>query len=378
MPGLDALRANYQRLLTGFDGVGQNLGLSLEKFNPFIDSGNEHEQKQAAFDRMTTFNFSSIQPLKESYNRHLDEWRTIQQARRTVVSCTIKATSRVLLGTGNASVHNFGFNLSKPWGVPYISGSTLKGLVSSWLARRGGDAWWRAGRGAEKSPLQVELFGGIVKDDAKERAWAGSVIFNDALMLLGPQPCFVADIITSHHMKYYGGSRMPDGTEDPNPVGIVALRPDTQFFISLEGSRDATTFVLEVLKKALAEEGLGGKTAVGYGRFVVVESSIQFGGEKTAAAGAGTTQPVAPAKPASLINKGDQVEVVVLAEKTKKGAWRASCVKDESVVGVFAPKPALPHNVKAGDHLLIIVKIVAADGGSTFEFVKRADPPAPG
>lgn len=365
MPVLDALRANFGPMfLSGFEGVGENLGLSLEKLNPQIDEGTGREAKNKVFDRMIMFNYAKVTSLAESYTHHLQEVRRIQEGRKEVETFEIRSTSRVLLGTGNASVHDFGFNLNRPWGVPYIAGSTLKGLASSWLARHGDNDWWRSRAGAEKAPLQVELFGGIVKGDADKTSWIGSVVFNDALLVLSRDgKCFVADIITSHHMKYYGGSRLPDGTEDPNPVKIAALRPGLTFFVSLEGPARATALAREALTRALAEEGVGGKTAVGYGRFEVVQCAPPVKAQAAV---------VVENKPAAPVAKGEEIEVVLIDKKNKNKEWYATGVTHEGVIGTIKDDKKVLASAKVGERIIVVVKSYDVNC-SAFQFVKKAD-----
>lgn len=259
-----------------FENGGDNLGLCLERLNKSIDdpTRHEHESKDAFLRNLSSFRIS--ESLRNSYKYAYQNWLEIQSKRKNTLCFFIQSTTKVLLGTGNASVHEFGFNLNKPWGVPYISGSTIKGLVSSYLYRHGGEEWWRDRNSSKKSECQVELLGGTLSTEKEEEAksYIGSVIFNDAWLLPSEDKWFVEDIINAHNPKYYSGNRLPDGTENPNPVKIAALKPGLKFLVVLEGSDNALQFIQSVLAKALVEEGLGGKTAVGYGRFEIQESSI--------------------------------------------------------------------------------------------------------
>ena len=282
MSPIAATRNNFRQFYEGFNAHGDNLGLRLEKINPEIcsdDDGNaKHQGKDDTISMMVAFPFGSCKPLRESYSYSMKRWTALQESRSGVCAFFITAETKVLLGTGNANVHEFGFNCNRPWGVPYISGSTLKGLVSSYLARKGGDGWKRDLKNGRKSDLQVELFGGV-RMDGDAQSFIGSVIFNDAWMELPKGSVFQEDIINVHHQKYYGGTGMPTGMENPVPVKIAALRAGMRFFISLEGPDENTAFVKKVLALALKEEGLGGKTAVGYGRFTVESTAAEQNAE---------------------------------------------------------------------------------------------------
>ncbi|MGB5157281.1 MAG: type III-B CRISPR module RAMP protein Cmr6 [Desulfobacterales bacterium] len=264
-----AIRDHLDRLVTVDFTNCENLGLRLDKLNRYIDKNSSHTHKENMLKVMSGYRIS--ESLKESYGYAFDQWKSIMEKQEDCEFFDIISTTKILLGTGNASVHEFGVNLNRPWGVPYISGSTLKGVVSSYLAKHGGESWQKSTANTTKSDFQVELFGGVRVNE--EKAYAGTVVFNDAWIYLDPNGnWFTDDIINVHHQKYYGENRLPDGTENPIPVKIAALNPNIKFFITLQGEKKERQFIKSVLIKALVEEGIGGKTSVGYGRFEVLKS----------------------------------------------------------------------------------------------------------
>jgi len=265
---MDAIRNHHKNFLHGSLVWGENLGLRLDKLNREIDDPSSHTNKENMLQVMSAFSMPAS--LLESYGYAFKNWCKIMGSQKECESFDIISTAKALLGTGNTSVHEFGVNLNKPWGVPYISGTTLKGLVSSYLAKNGGEEW-KSSENSKKSDYQIELFGGDREEDGK--TYAGSIVFNDAWIYpAANQKWFVNDIINVHHQKYYGENRLPDGTEDPVPVKIAALKMGLKFFVSIQGSEKERKFIKSVLKRALEEEGIGGKTAVGYGRFEVIKS----------------------------------------------------------------------------------------------------------
>ena len=259
-----------------------NLGLKIDKLNHEIDKGGkEHEHK----DKMLSYlkNFKVQDSLRQSYTHAFKRWQAIMEKQKNTLCFTIESESKVLLGTGNPSVHEFGVNLNKPWGVPYISGSGLKGLVSSYLAQNGGEQWHKDDKIQFKSAYQLELFGGTKKSDEKReekeksKSFIGSVMFYDAWLLpKHSSDWFCEDIINVHYQGYYKQERLPDGTEEPIPIKIAALNPGLCFFLVLQGRRQYLNFVKEVLTAALAGNGIGGKTSVGYGRFIVQKTQKEL------------------------------------------------------------------------------------------------------
>ena len=259
--------------LSAFNMNGENLGLEIEKLVLNIDNAGEQDCKINTLNRIVDFSLNSNS--KKLYETHFKEWKDITKKLDNVEVFDIQTTTKVLLGIGNASVFEFGFNLSKPHGVPYISGSSLKGLVSSYLSKYGGDEWKRSNKTTEKSEYQVQLFGG--KSRVSKKDYIGSVNFFDAKIYPNDNDWFVDDIITTHHQRYYGdgnNARLPDGTENPIPVKMIALNTGLKFLVTIQGSLQERDFVKKILLDALQEEGIGGKTAVGYGRFDYMKSII--------------------------------------------------------------------------------------------------------
>lgn len=261
----------------------ENLALRVAKLNQTIDDwGNsEHAAKEKALDFMECFRFPSESAT--AYKKSFERWKKAIQSRGDSEIFEIEASISVLLGTGNASVFEFGFNLNFPWGVPFISGSSLKGLVSSYLARHGGDDWSRENGTSVKSDAQVELFGGVREKETRDKnAYVGALIFHDAWLAAWPKrdsketekdgDWFDADIITPHHSGYYSEKKLPDGTENPIPIKMAVLRPGLTFLVCIQGQENYRKFAREILLEALKDEGIGGKTAVGYGRFAYVQS----------------------------------------------------------------------------------------------------------
>jgi len=274
---MDAIRENHRRFLRGALTTGDNLGLRLDKLNLEIDDAGTHDHKENMLRAMSTFNMGDS--LLDSYGYAFRQWCKVMKEQKDCEFFDIRSTTKALLGTGNTSVHEFGVTLNKPWGAPVISGTTLKGLVSAYLAKNGGEEWWKSNKDSTKSDYQVELFGGDRKSDGQ--SFSGSVIFNDAWIYPEKnKKWFMSDIINVHHQGYYGEKRLPDGTENPVPVKIAALTSNLKFFVTLQGNEKERKFIKSVLEKALSEDGMGGKTSVGYGRFEVLKSTEEQNAER--------------------------------------------------------------------------------------------------
>lgn len=166
---------------------------------------------------------------------------------------------RLALGLGAESVLETAICLHRTWGVPYLPGSALKGLAARAARQRLDPPWEVTGE-----PYQV-LFG--------DTTTAGHVIFHDALWIPFERKSEAAatrlplahDVMTVHHADYYSGKDEPPADwDDPNPVPFLSAHGS--YLVALSGPERWVGKAFEILKGALAEDGLGAKTAAGYGR----------------------------------------------------------------------------------------------------------------
>ncbi|MFW5697993.1 MAG: type III-B CRISPR module RAMP protein Cmr6, partial [Fimbriimonadaceae bacterium] len=80
---------------------------------------------------------------------------------------------------------------------------------------------------------------------------------------------FMLDVMTPHQGPYYQEGRPPSDTYDPNPIHFLAVRPGVTFHIPVRSLQSEwRTAMVQSINFALTEDGLGGKTNAGYGRFV--------------------------------------------------------------------------------------------------------------
>ncbi len=160
-------------------------------------------------------------------------------------------TGRAVIGLGRASVTETGLTLHSTFGVPFLPGSSLKGLVSHYAAERG-------------TPDVGFLFGTL-----GER---GAVTFHDAWIL--PESlkgCLRLDVMTVHHPEYYRGEdRFPLDVDDPNPVPFVSFGGTFRVLLTTDVDDPAMKPWLDLAQvlvtQALYAWGIGGKTRSGYGR----------------------------------------------------------------------------------------------------------------
>jgi CRISPR-associated protein Cmr6 len=226
----------------------------------------------------------------------------------------------LVCGLGAAHVLETALTLHHIWGVPYIPGSSLKGVCRQ-------VAFWKL-----LENFQKKFYGELAIDNEDMLVYQllfGAQDFKGLLLFLDAYPecqnnekIFKLDIMNPHYSKYYGDStgRTPPGDcENPTPIffltvkegvnfrfvvlfdnwrwekikkeGILIVRGKEKYLITnnvtensneekniikknlpienVEKMRKNEVFFSEILKDALSFYGIGSKTRLGYGSFKV-------------------------------------------------------------------------------------------------------------
>lgn len=229
----------------------------------------------------------------EKNKRFLEELSTTYGKR--VATLEARLAGRLLVNLAGGVVENAGICLDRCFGLPYLPGSAVKGIVRA-------TALWEitAESGEKKRELlrKAMLIFGHNGNDLKKGdfAWAagetglavkiageevdrkGCVTFLPGLPLGTPK--LVVDMINSHYPKYYQG-RSKKATDDENPVPnyFPAVEAGSAFGFALvveglpENCEVGTEAILAQarawLEAAITQKGAGAKAAAGYGWFQV-------------------------------------------------------------------------------------------------------------
>jgi CRISPR-associated protein Cmr6 len=262
-----------------------NLGLWLEKFLETSHKAQEVKQE----DQKKLINEARAKLIREAHELSLeqtnDEAYTIFYNRyRAALKATgahlIEASTsgRMVVGLGNESLWENSITMHRAYGVPYIPGSALKGLCSSFAHRFLGNEWQKADAEDTGQAHRV-IFGDTTS--------SGYVIFFDALPLPGTW-ALEREVMTVHHQDYYSGTEAktengnsdgkdqlpPADWDSPNPIPFISA--SGQFLLAIHAPDDQwRDKVLEILELALEREGVGAKTSSGYGRMRMLNSPRQ-------------------------------------------------------------------------------------------------------
>lgn len=251
-----------------------NAGLWLDKFLLSDEQlkGRQKSQKQKDQPKQILVReVAGINPAAQDQNRNLyaaffARWKAaLTNEQTTLGEATVEG--RLAIGLGDEGVLETSITLHHTYGVPYIRGSALKGLAAAFARNRVGGKWKKE-KAAEAAEAYKIVFG--------ETADAGYVTFHDALYVPGSGvsgQALHADIMTVHHPKYYRGEKDHDGLvppadwDEPNPVPFLSATGRYLIAVSAPPGGEAwRQAAFDLLKLALATEGIGAKTSSGYGR----------------------------------------------------------------------------------------------------------------
>ncbi|XXY45288.1 type III-B CRISPR module RAMP protein Cmr6 [Sorangium sp. So ce269] len=179
------------------------------------------------------------------------------------------ARGRLVVNLGAAAARETNIALLHTWGVPYLPGSALKGLASAAAHGAGVPAWRKADD--REARLQGEDHRSLFGDTSE----SGCVVFHDAWWVPeGNDLPLDLDTMTVHHRGYYqDGASPPADCDEPNPVAFLTARGT--FLIALTGPEEWVEAAFDWLDVGLRHEGIGAKTAAGYGRMVLDKSARQ-------------------------------------------------------------------------------------------------------
>lgn len=268
--------------------VADNYALAVQKFGRFVE--NKLEYMNAA--RTGLFhkyghNSDLIADLSNKQTRNLE----ILKETNEVVTLELKQHWRMALGLGNASVYNNGFTFHPVYGIPYIPGQNVKGIVRSYIINEfyneispevqlNDKIKSKKEHMAELDPMFCHFFG-CSHNSNNGLARKGKLNFLDAFPInnFNIEP----DIMNPHYSEYYSdvsNTIAPHDAMKLTPIVFLTIKNATFSFGCYLNKRDnkervvflnQTEFIVALMqqkmKEALEIKGIGAKTKVGYGRF---------------------------------------------------------------------------------------------------------------
>lgn len=222
---------------------------------------------------------------------------------------------RLVAGLGASHVLETALTLERNTGLPYLPGSTVKGLARAWgLIEVAAQLKISLDDVREDNENLLNVLAEMLISEPTETlipslqqlrpvseetenfvrwfrfifGWqgeTGAVCFVDAKYAGEKSPEYVADVMTPHYINYYteNGGKPPTEDDNPNPVSFISvdignifafgLIPRLSAFIRLEDEdrKENLSTALDIatvwLRKGLSQLGVGSKTTAGYGFF---------------------------------------------------------------------------------------------------------------
>ena len=279
-----------------------NADLWFDRFYDIDPRKAEGENKRELINRVATLG------VPEAYTRFFTLWTQSLPAEST--RAIAKVQSRMVIGTGDKGVAEAGITLHHTYGVPFIPGSALKGLASSYAATRleGFEATSVRAAEDEHGRVMLDALSAYHTLFGAENS-AGYVTFFDALYVPGTgfnctaqrdtplQP----DVITSHHSAYYVGDTPKPPADWDSPIPVPFLTATGEYLIVVGGAEQWTTLAIQIIGMALRDSGIGAKTAAGYGRMALLTTDREAIALPVASSQTTTESAQKPATPPALI-----------------------------------------------------------------------------
>ncbi|RME58313.1 type III-B CRISPR module RAMP protein Cmr6, partial [Candidatus Parcubacteria bacterium] len=205
-------------------------------------------------------------------------------------------------GLGNEHPLENGFAFLWPYGLPYLPGSGVKGVLRQAVRELAGGAWgethgwshekrFQVGLGNDRKTLHlsmIDLLFGLESRDGSQEHFRGVLNFWDVIPEIRGQHLMV-EVMTGHQSHYYMNGQPPHDSGQPNPVYFLTVPPGTGFTFHVVCDRPflqriAPELVENDRWKALLQRafehafewlGFGAKTAVGYGAMQVDENAAR-------------------------------------------------------------------------------------------------------
>lgn len=197
------------------------------------------------------------------YRNAYQRWRTMTANQLRFRQLTLELEGRLLIGLTGGGMLETGCAIHHVYGMPYIPGSSLKGVVrahveSSLFSR-------------EYPKVIAELFGAEADPTpgaSYPQGLSGLVTFHDAWWVPdSAERPLVEEIVTTHHLAYYGSEGRTPATDFDSPIPNAQIGVQGDFLFVLEGPMAWLELTQKMLIAALSQRGIGAKTRTGYGLF---------------------------------------------------------------------------------------------------------------
>src|SRR5690554_4436693 len=237
----------------------------------------KNENKVSALKSTTVLNANDKRIMQSLLVRQQQVFASSGDADSAMVFAAL-AVAPFTTGLGNEHPLENGFAFLNPYGLPYLPGSGVKGVLRQ-AARELASGEWDDASGWNEAAITA-LFG-LQSDDGDSHHQRGALIFWDVIPQLKGDSLSV-EIMTPHQKHYYQEGQNPHDSGQPVPISFLTVPPGSGFTFHVQCNRQllettAPELVADNRWQALLQAafehafnwlGFGAKTAVGYGAMV--------------------------------------------------------------------------------------------------------------
>ncbi|MDO9559798.1 MAG: type III-B CRISPR module RAMP protein Cmr6 [Syntrophales bacterium] len=270
-PFYKKLRDSSQNMQKGNFGLWYNKFIPLSgAFKPSDENGKDTMPVEHYFKRYEKMKNNAADMLKRKHEELDNYCINFPPGKYEEVVICATLSSPLITGIGESHPHEVSMVFDHNMGIPYIPASGVKGIT------RFVHTVMQIPEAIEKDAIEKGYFNDeagwtYVPDLFGTQKSRGKVVFLDAY----PEtvPCLHTDIMNPHYGPYYSDGAPPADHHNPTPIKFLTVAKGTTFIFRAvaEKKENLPEKVRAALTKALTEEGVGAKTAVGYGRFVIDE-----------------------------------------------------------------------------------------------------------
>lgn len=289
--------------LWGINNRTKELLWTTHDINYRVTGRNGHERefkdenKTAALKQATRLSASDRSVIRALHDRQ-SALAQLFAARDQLQTFDARATAPFTTGLGNEHPLESGFSFLNPYGLPYLPGSGVKGVLRQAARELASGEWGDPRRWSDdrRHPLRVDgkpvldsneqpvmlsmldlLFGRETPAGESDHL-RGALCFWDVIPQIEGDSLMV-EIMTPHQSHYYQNGASPHESGSPNPINFLTVPPGSHFVFHVQCDLALLTqHAPELAKDGLWKQllaaafdhafrwlGFGAKTAVGYG-----------------------------------------------------------------------------------------------------------------
>lgn len=322
---------------------------------------------RTAWQKVTALSPDDKARMRALADRQKSLWQKIPVSQ--ALRLEAQAIAPFTTGLGNEHPLENGFAFLNPYGLPYLPGSGVKGVLREAARELASGAWddkrgwndeprydWPLERESGEPPLKLSMFEvlfGRETEEGEQEHFRGALTFWDVIPQIAGDGLLV-EIMTPHYSHYYAPGKKqeeiasPHDSGQPNPICFLTVPPGSRFVFhvtcdTLHLARVAPDLAENGRWKQLLEAafehafhwlGFGAKTAVGYGAMKQVGQAAGVTPAEAAAGRRGTSQQTGES---AAVRAGTE-----LAQQVWRGATLKFHPPDQSITAVLGNQRTAP------------------------------------